>query len=83
MSLPKSMALLLLIAGALLLLAGLFGLRVFAWLAFVVGAATVAALYLQIQDRFDTIPGNQYGGSVGGLGLVVGLVVSFLPRRRD
>lgn len=78
----NSVGAILVVAGVLVLLGGLFGGRTLVWLGSLLGLATVAMFYLQILLEHKSVPGNQYGATIGQAGVLVALIAGLWPRHR-
>lgn len=86
----KSMALLLVIAAALILLGALIGSRILGWLGIIVGAVTLGAFFFRVDERFGDqlrdnashLLSNQMGLNLVVGGLVVALLACLVPREK-
>ncbi|MFD4182396.1 hypothetical protein [Rhodococcus sp. NPDC058514] len=87
----KSMALLLLIAAALILLSALTGSRILGWLGILAGAITLGAFFFRVDERFgdqfrdqaSNLLSNQTGLNLVAGGLVVALLACLVPREKS
>ncbi|MBP1160571.1 hypothetical protein [Rhodococcus sp. PvR099] len=86
----KSMAMLLVISAALILLSALVGSRALGWVGIIVGVITLAAFFFRVNERFgdefrdhaSNLLSNQMGLNLVAGGLVVALFACLVPREK-
>lgn len=86
----RSMAILVLAAGVLIVIAALFGSRLLSWLGVIVGLVALGAFYYRVdqafgdyvREHYSTVLTNQLGFALIAGGLLVALLASLVPREK-